>query len=181
MLQMCPPLLTDLISLSFELLAVVVLGGLQVVQPLPQLLGLFPDEPNIQWTVSSLIKMSGLDITWNTSHLSTFESAGMFAFTSGCPHWSCRCSGVCTSRPWSSSSFPSRSASCLSSVQPRKSPLVTTAPTKRTKFKWGDKPNYPLQDAAVAGSHAAQGYLLLGFILSLPVGVGVLLPLPLSL
>lgn len=41
--------------------------------------------------------------------------------------------------------------------------------------------HYPLQDAAVARSHAAQRYLLLGFILSLPVGVGVLLPLPLSL
>lgn len=50
----------------------------------------------------------------------------MFVFTSDCPHWSCRCSGVCTSQPWSSSSFPSQSASCLSSAQPRKFPLVTT-------------------------------------------------------
>lgn len=37
-------LLTDLISLSLELLAVVVLNRLQVVQAAPQLLRLFPDK-----------------------------------------------------------------------------------------------------------------------------------------
>lgn len=40
---------------------------------------------------------------------------------------------------------------------------------------------YPLEDAAVARSHAAQRYLLLGLILGLPVGVGLLLPQTLSL
>lgn len=39
----------------------------------------------------------------------------------------------------------------------------------------------PLQDAAVARAHVAERDLLLGFILSLPVGVSLLLSQPLSL
>lgn len=46
--------------------------------------------------------------------------------TSACPRSDCRCSGACICPPWSSSSFLSLSASCLSSVQPGKVRLVNT-------------------------------------------------------
>lgn len=132
--------LTHLVSLSLELLAVVVLHGLQVVQPLPQLLGLVPggEEPDGEWTVSrgrSSAPIGGWigGSVWILSPLTRVSTQKprnrscwqcKREFTSVCRRSGCRCSGVCTSPPWSSSSSLSPSASCLSSPLPEEKTLT---------------------------------------------------------
>lgn len=155
----------------------VVLHGLQVVQPLPQLLGLVPggEEP-----AGDSLVMHGLRKHRRCSHR---RCSPQFVVTQvvDVERFASVRHDLLLLLPLGL--LLASLCLCLeernsgqSEAKPRAERWIGNLKKKKKRFF-----GYPLEDAAVARAHAAQRVLLLGLILGLPVGVSLLLPQTLSL